>query len=355
MLSRRSAAQQLLAGAVLALALATDCAPLAAAGDAGADAAVVFPVVLNDRVRPFLERFQGAQARAIALALQRARRYVSVIRDVLREKGLPEDLVGLAFIESRVDPAATSPANAAGIWQLLPSTARVYGMRTTPWLDERRDPEKSTRGAAEHLKRLRLRFGSWPLALAAYNAGEGTIQHAIAEQGTRDFWRLRLPRETELFVPAVMAMTIFTRDPMRYGLLVPAEERYPTEFLRVDRPTEIRLIAQVTGTTAEQLQELNPELLAPITPPDHPRYPLRIPRGLAPMARDPLTRIPPHEGAGWILHRVRKGETPAGIARRHAIPTRELCEMNGLASSDVLKPGRTILVPAVPEGRPVAG
>ena len=165
------------------------------------------------------------------------------MRAIFREYGLPEELVNLAFVESDVNPRATSGANAAGIWQFVPSTARSYGMRTTASLDERRDPEKSTRAAAEHLRSLYVRFRAWPLALAAYNAGGTAVQRAIDRQKTRDFWKLRLPSETRRFVPKFMAMTIISRDPGRYGFSPPPEEPHDTELLHVTQPTEIRHIA----------------------------------------------------------------------------------------------------------------
>jgi membrane-bound lytic murein transglycosylase D len=287
-----------------------------------------FPVVLNQRVKLALKYLQTHRSAVIAQAFWRARRYSGMMRSIFRQYDLPEELVNLAFVESEVNPRATSSANAAGIWQFVPSTARSYGMRTTTSLDERRDPEKSTRAAAEHLKSLYVRFRAWPLALAAYNAGETAVRRAIDRQKTRDFWQLRLPKETKCFVPKFMAMTIISRDPGRYGFSPPPEEPHDIEFLHVSQPTEIRHIADAAGTTVKQLRDLNPELVGPATPADEPRYALRIPRRFT-----------------WVSHKVQKGETLAMIARRYKVSPQMLRAANKLNQSDDLTVGRVILVP----------
>jgi membrane-bound lytic murein transglycosylase D len=198
-------------------------------------------------------------------------------------------------------------------------------------LDERRDPEKSTRAAAEHLKSLYVRFRAWPLALAAYNAGGATVQRAIDRQQTRDFWKLRLPSETRRFVPKFMAMTLIARDPNRYGFSPPPEEPHDTEFLLVNQPTAIGDIAAAAGTTVKHLRELNPELVGSTTPSDRPRYALRIPRRFT-----------------WVSHRVQDGETLATIARRYKVSPQMLREANKLGQSGDPHVGRVILVPAKP-------
>lgn len=288
-----------------------------------------FPIVLNARVRAALKHLQTHRSDDIAGAFWRARRYAGMMRAIFREYDLPEDLVNLAFIESDVNPRATSHAQAAGIWQFVPTTARTYGMRTTASLDERRDPDKSTRAAAEHLKSLYQRFQAWPLTLAAYNAGENTVQRAITRQRTRNFWQLRLPRETRQFVPKFMAMTIIARDPRRYGFSPPPEAPHDTEILHVSQPTDIRQIAEAAGTTVKHLRELNPELVGLTTPPEQSRYALRIPRRFT-----------------WVSHTVQKGETLSAIARRYKVSPQMLREANKIEQSSEPAVGRIILVPA---------
>jgi membrane-bound lytic murein transglycosylase D len=312
------------------------------------------PVVFNDQVKTFIHYFQTRKWGVITHAFERASRYLPMMRKVFREKGLPEDLLNLAFIESAVNPRVTSRAKAAGIWQFMPSTGRLYGMRISWWLDERRDPEKSTRGAAQYLKRLYNMFESWPLALAAYNAGEGKIQAAIQRQKSRNYWALRLPKETRLFVPAFMAMTIISREPERYGFTPPPEEALEVEAVSLRHPTELTLIAQAAGTTIEDIRDLNPELIRWATPPNLSDYKVRIPGGRREAFLEALERIPPSERVTWIRHHVRKGETPVVIAKRYGMDVQVVLEMNGLRKQQVLRPGTMVLLPASAVGNGIS-
>ncbi|MBI2903475.1 MAG: lytic transglycosylase domain-containing protein, partial [Candidatus Methylomirabilis oxyfera] len=179
------------------------------------------PIVLNEKVKAYIVFFQTEKKKLISEALDRSGRYLPMMREIFQEMGLPLDLVNLAYIESAFKYRAFSRAKAAGIWQFIKSTGRRYRLEINNWLDERRDPEKATRAAAAYLKELFGMFDSWPLALASYNAGEQRVQRARVRQGTDDFWSLKLPRETQLFVPAFMAMTVIAKDPERYGFTPP--------------------------------------------------------------------------------------------------------------------------------------
>ncbi|HSC71354.1 MAG TPA: LysM peptidoglycan-binding domain-containing protein, partial [Candidatus Methylomirabilis sp.] len=314
------------------------------------------PIVFNDKVKTLINHFQTRKWGVITRAFERASRHLPMMRRIFREKGLPEDLLNLAFIESAVNPRATSRAKAAGIWQFMPATGRRYGMRSSFWLDERRDPEKSTRAAAEYLKQLYEMFEDWPLALAAYNAGEGKIQAAIKRQRTRDYWRLRLPRETRYFVPAFMAMTIIAREPERYGFSPPPEASPEVDVVSLDQPTDLKTIAEAAATTLEEIRELNPELIRWATPSDMPQYALRIPAGRRDEFVEVLERIPPEQRITWIRHTVRRGETPTSIARRYGVDLRAVLDLNGLRKRHTsLKPGRTLLIPPMPARSMAAG
>ncbi len=303
------------------------------------------PVVFNDQVKTFIRYFSTRKWGAVSRAFERARRYLPMMREIFREKALPEDLISLAFIESAVNPWATSKAKAAGIWQFIPSTGRLYGMRVGWWLDERRDPEKSTRGAAEYLKNLYQMFGSWPLALAAYNVGEGAMQRAIERQKTRDFWKLRLPKETQFFVPAFMAMMVISREPERYGFTPPAPEPHATETVTLRHPVDLRHIAKAARTTVEHVRELNPALIRWATPPDHPKFALRIPAGLKEEIEEQLAQIPAAQRVNLRQHQIRKGDTSAGVAKKYGVPHQALLDMNGLSKRQPLKAGSVLLVP----------
>ncbi len=313
-----------------------------------------FPIILNDEVESFLEYFQTRKWGVITQAFERASRYLPMMRRIFQEKALPEELTNLAFIESAVNPHATSRAKAAGIWQFIPSTARLFGMHTSWWLDERRDPEKSTRAAAEYLKTLHEMFDSWPLALAAYNLGEGALQRAIQRQRTRDFWSLKLPRETKLFVPAIMAMTLISHYPERYGFSVPPEKGLESETVRLLHPTDLKIAAQAAGTSVERIRELNPELTRGTTPPDVSRYSLRIPAGRTETFLEAISRIPPAERVRWATHRVRKGETLRRVARQYRVDPEALAEMNGLGKRQALKVGMLLRIPSSAESGTVA-
>jgi membrane-bound lytic murein transglycosylase D len=301
------------------------------------------PIVLNDQVRTFIHYFSNRKYDLIHRAFERASRYLPMMRPIFREKGVPDELLNLAFIESAFNPRAHSRARATGIWQFIEGTGRRFGMRSGFWVDERRDPELSTRGAAEYLKSLYGMFESWPLALAAYNAGEGKIQQAIARQKTTDFWRLRLPKETQLFVPAFMAMTIIAKDPARYGF-APSPEQIPeTDTVVLSESVDLRILARAAQTTPEVLRDLNPMLVRGATPPGP--FSLRLPAGSGEGFQERLAQIPRPKRALSAQHRVRKGETWASIARRHRMAASALLELNGRSTMGPLKVGSTILVP----------
>ena len=304
-----------------------------------------FPIVFNDRVKSVIQHFQTKKWGVITRSFERASRYLPMMRQVFREEQLPEELLNLAFIESAVNPWATSRVKAAGIWQFMASTGRLYGMQVSWWVDERRDPEKATRGAAAYLKKLYGMFGAWDLALAAYNAGEGKVQRAIARQRTRDYWKLRLPKETQYFVPAFMAMTIISKEPERYGFSPPPDDPFETTTVTLDHPADFRTLAQVAEVPVEHLRELNPALIRWSTPPGASGYSVRVPTGVKAEFLDELARIPPHERVAWIAHRVRKGETAPAIAKRYGANLQALLDMNGLKKRQALKPGGSVLVP----------
>jgi membrane-bound lytic murein transglycosylase D len=313
-----------------------------------------FPIAFNDQVKTFLQYFQTKKSGVISLAFDRASRYLPMMRRVFREKGLPEELLNLAFIESAVNPWATSRAKAAGIWQFMPSTGRLYGMQVSWWVDERRDPEKATRGAADYLANLYQMFGAWDLALAAYNAGEGKVQRTIDRQGTRDYWKLRLPKETKLFVPAFMAMTIISKEPERYGFSPPPDAPPLSETLTLDHPADFRTLARAAGISAEALRQLNPSLIRGTTPPGTSRHSVHVPAGRKDVLLEELAKIPPHQRVAWTTHRVRPGETVGSIAKRYGVSQQAILDMNGLKKRQGLKLGGSLLVPGSAAGAAVA-
>src|SRR5262245_61675042 len=206
----------------------------------------------NHDVRRFLDQFQTGYRRAVVERwLVRAGRYLPMVLDVFKQKGLPEELVFTAMIESGFDPLAVSRAGAKGLWQFMAPTARRYGLRVDNWLDARLDPEKSTVAAARHFLDLYAVFGSWNLAQAAYNAGERTVVEAIRAMGTSDFWALARGRwladETKNFVPAIQAATIIAREPERYGFMITPAPPLMYDLVSVPRSTNLKQLAVKAG------------------------------------------------------------------------------------------------------------
>ena len=303
------------------------------------------PIELNDKVRAYLDLFTGERRERIQEAFDRAGRYLPMMRSIFQEYGLPLDLVNLAYIESAFKVQAYSRARAVGIWQFIGGTGRKYGLRIDWWLDERRDPAKATRAAAEYLRDLYALFDSWTLAIAGYNAGEGKVAGAMRRQKTADFWRLRLPRETTLYVPAFMAMTILAKDPARYGFVPPVEEEPATELLALSEPLDLRIVAQASAVPLGELQALNPELNHLVTPPQTSGYRLRVPPGAAILFAENFSEIKKTRRVTWQRHMIRQGETLSQIARRYDTSVRVLLDLNRLASRHRLRAGRSLVVP----------
>lgn len=245
------------------------------------------PVQWNTSVQRFVNLFSGEQSDRMALYLRRSGRYEGMIRGKLRARGMPEDLVYLSMIESGFNPNARSRVAAVGLWQFMAGTARDYGLRVDSYVDERRDPEKSTDAALRYLQDLHRQFGSWNLAAAAYNSGEVRVSRAMRSVTGRvkgqesDFWRIRklLPSDTREYVPLIYAAALVGKDPAKYGL--GDVERYlpvPTETVAVPGETDLGEVADAVGATEKELRELNPHLVRGMTPPGK-SYPVHIPEG----------------------------------------------------------------------------
>jgi hypothetical protein len=296
------------------------------------------PIVKNQRVRHFIDFFSNSKQKFFRRALARSGRYVPMMAAILREEGLPEDLVYLSLIESGFSPHAYSRAKAVGPWQFIRSTARRYGLKINSWVDERKDPVISTRAAAAYLKDLHEQFGEWYLAAAAYNGGEGRIGRAVTRSKTNDFWRLSkkhmlIKEETRNYVPKFIAAAIIASAPEEYGFGDVVYEP-PLQYSEVVIRALIRLetVAELAGTSVGALRELNPALLRNFTPPDREGYILRLPPGQGETfarAYDDLGTAPE---VRLILHKVKKGETLSEIARRYRQTVKGLMEDNGLKS-----------------------
>jgi membrane-bound lytic murein transglycosylase D len=303
------------------------------------------PMILNDSVENHLEYFKTRGRDIFQLWLDRSSRYIPVMKDIFKEKNLPEDLVYVAMIESGFNPYAVSWARAVGPWQFMPATGKLYGLKIDWWIDERKDPVKSTYAAAEHLKDLHNLFGSWPLALASYNAGAGKVQRAVLRTRSDDFWDLKASRyirkETKNDVPKWMAATIIAKNPGAYGFIESKYEPYKFDEVVVEESTDLRLIARCADCAYEEVKELNPELRRWVTPPQFSRYTLRIPAGKKEIFQAKFAAIPPEQKIKWNRHEVRNGETLTGLARQYNTTPRRFATSTG--SKEQSKSGQHLL------------
>lgn len=310
------------------------------------------PVVMNERVLTFIEAFQKQFRTAFVGGYQRMGQYEEMIREVLRDEGLPEDLIYVAFIESTFKPTAYSKARAKGMWQFMASTGARYGLVRNAYVDERSDPEKATRAAALYFKDLYAMFGDWYLVMAAYNAGEGVPLRAIDRTGKRDFWELAKTRyfrtETKNFVPSILALSIMSRDPGQYGY--EGLQKLPRlEFDRVslDGPTDLSLVARLTSSSVEELRRLNPHLTRTVTPPGYRAYEIRVPKGSGESFQTAYASLTVAERHAELRagYRVRKGDTLARVGRRFGTSPAAIAEANGVSVNARLVPGMTLQVP----------
>ncbi len=312
------------------------------------------PLTLNGKVEYFVNYFQTRGRASFARWLSRSERYIPLMKEVLRKEKLPEDLVYLAMIESGFTPHAISVASAVGPWQFMSGTGKRYSLRIDPWIDERRDPLKSTIAAALYLKELYALFNNdWYLAAAGYNAGENKILRAIDKYNSRDFWELTkgsyLKPETKDYVPKLLAAAIIAKEPARYGF---ADVAYlpPLELDTVTVPsrTDLELVARISDVPYPVLKELNPELRRWCTPPDYANYQLKLPKGKKGHFEAEYAKIPENqrysERIVYTRYRAKKRETLASVAKRFNTSVEALAEANHLKSTARLR-GKTILIP----------
>jgi membrane-bound lytic murein transglycosylase D len=326
--------------------------------------APTYEVPDRPEVHAFVDRFQTGYRRAVVERwLTRAGRYVGMIREILAQRGLPEELLCTVMIESGFDPVAVSRAGAKGLWQFMAPTARRYGLRVDRWMDERLDPEKSTRAAAAYLKDLYAAYGSWPLAHAAYNGGDVRIQRAVRALKSTNFWDLtrgrHLAEETKNFVPAIQAAILIVRDPELYGFSVTPAEPLRYETIRVAAGTRLARLADEAKLEAADLTALNPELRLAQTPPGEP-YSLKVPVGgadkvRAVLEREAAKRMVASAGTGRAgaaaaralpdgVHVVKPQDTVGGIAKRYGVSVAEVRRWNRLSEEARIFPGDRLRV-----------
>ncbi len=316
------------------------------------------PLMMNDQIASYISYFSSRGKGTLANGMARSGRYREMISRVLKEEGVPQDLIYLAQAESGFHSVALSRAGARGMWQFMASRASGYGLERNWWLDERQDPEKATRAAARHLKDLYNMFGDWYLAMAAYNSGPLTVQRAVQRTGYADFWELYkrnvLPHETRNYVPIIIAITIMSKNPQQYGLDdVQFEASLPSDSVTIDYPVDLRLVAECVDSSVTTLQELNPSLLRMTTPKDQ-AFTLHLPAGTREKFEAQVAAIPMEKRVLWRFHRVQTGDTLASVARKYHVSSEAIAEANNLPD-DELRADEKLIIPVAPtKGRDAA-
>jgi membrane-bound lytic murein transglycosylase D len=318
------------------------------------------PVTRNENVDTWIDFLAGRNRERTALWMERSGRYTPMIREQLRARGMPEDLIYLAFIESGYLPTAKSHASAVGLWQFIAETGKRYGLQVNTYVDERRDPIKSTTAALDYLQELYDRFGSWYLAAAAYNTGENRVARIMrevtgSERGTdQDFWKIarRLPRETRNYVPLMLAAGHVGKEPGKYGF-EDVKFQDPLEFSVVHVPGGVLLgtIARAAGVSEEAVEDLNPQFLRGVTPPEKSAV-VRVPKGsdlrfaeaFESVWREDRTKAKTAL-ASARSHRVQRGQTLSHIAKRYGVSVASLTSANPGVRASRLQVGQTIRIP----------
>lgn len=315
------------------------------------------PLMVNEYVSSFINFFANSQRghNTLLHAFERAGRYKAMIQRVMAEEGVPQDLIYLAVAESGFQPRAVNRrSRAGGMWQFMPFS--YYGLKRNAYVDERFDPEKSTRAYARYMKFLYDQLGDWYLAMAAYDHGAGNIQHEVAKTGYADFWQLykrhELPSETQNYVPEILAAIIIANNPRQYGFdEVALDPPVLTDTVTIDYSVDLHLVSDLVNAPVDELEALNPSLLRMVTPPDT-SFDLHLPAGTATVFQEKVASIPQSHRNSWRYHRVSADDTLASVARAYRVSESDLAAENQLSEKDSLAGVEALVVPVAPAAEP---
>jgi len=315
------------------------------------------PLVMNDYVAAFINFFANTQKghNTLLHSLQRSGLYRGMIQRVLADEGVPQDLIYLAVAESGFQPRAVNRrSRAGGMWQFMPKGN--YGLERNDYVDERFDPEKSTRAYARYMKFLYNELGDWYLAMAAYDHGAGNMQRAVQRTGYADFWELykrhELPTETQNYVPEILAAIIIANNPHQYGFDdVTLDPPVLTDTVNIDYAIDLRLVSDLVGAPIDEIEALNPSLLRMTTPPEAP-FDLHLPAGTATLFDQRVALIPEARRASWRYHIMAAGDTLESVAHEYRVSVAELASVNQLGSDASLTGVDALVVPVAPVAVP---
>lgn len=311
------------------------------------------PLVINPEVAGYINAFANSRSFTAHMraSLERLGKYKDMMQGVLREQGVPQDMIYLAVAESGFQPQALNASSGAGgMWQFMPFKG-AYGLERNGYFDERFDPEKSTRAYAKYMKGLYDQFGDWYLAMGGYDWGPGNMQRAVQRTGYADYWELyrrnAMPRETKNYVPQILAAILMAKNPEKYGLtdLHPAAP-VVYDTVTVDYAMDLHLAADITGASMSDLVGLNPALLRLSTPDGIP-FNLHIPKGTKDKFNERIAAIPVEKRSSWRFHEVAAGESLDQVAQLYKVSTADILAANDLPANSAVEEGDDLVIPVV--------
>jgi membrane-bound lytic murein transglycosylase D len=315
------------------------------------------PLMVNDYVAAYINFFASTQKghNTLLHSFQRAGRYRAMIQRIMAEEGVPQDLIYLAVAESGFNPRAMNPkSHAGGMWQFMPTGS--YGLARNSYVDERFDPEKSTRAYARYMKFIHDQLGDWYLSMAGYDWGSGNVQRAVQKTGYADFWELykrnNLPAETKNYVPEILAAIIIANHPSQYGFdEVTLDPPVLTDTVTINSSVDLRLVSDIVDAPIDELTALNPSLLRMVTPPDTP-FDLHLPAGTATLFEQRIALIPEGKRNAWRYHRVAPDDTLDSVAHTYRVSVAELAAANQLGENKSVSGMEGLVVPQTPAVAP---